>query len=233
MCDMQHSMPVKGGVRNSCAIRATSIEDPNVTIDYPSLLAAKKELQTRFGEDIHHHTIKRWAQNEREAHGFKWELANKEEDDDTTDEEVEPFENVFTFRECVEAIFNGGKVRVTNENPRVPWDRLCRANAEIVTRCYNFSFPGSRGGATPVIDASGVLHIVNGSVKTELFTGFSIEEGEQCLMRLCEERQLQDANELRKAQMQLAHKERQLAHEEKRMEYEVEMKRLELQITQA
>lgn len=115
-------------------------------------------------------------------YGYKWENVIEDNNDDELDITV-PFESVFTFRECVESIFNGGKVRVTSEtprrvsvfdilkivlgeeiNPRATWSRLCAECTEIVSRFGNFGnfrFPGARGAGTPVTDAQGVLHIVN------------------------------------------------------------------------
>jgi hypothetical protein len=166
--------------RQACRIRAICTNDPNQVITYNSLQQAKKDASEWAGKVIHHQTVKRWADGNKEMYGYKWENVIDGNDENITDITNVPVENVFTFRECVESIFNGGRVRVTNEtprrasvfdviriiigddtNPRMPWERLCRNLPEVVTRCYNFSFPGTGQRPTPVTDAQGVLHIVN------------------------------------------------------------------------
>lgn len=164
--------------RQACKIRAIRADDPTHVNIYDSLQQAKKDVSEWAGKAIHHQTIKRWADANKEMYGYKWE--NVITDDDDYMDNTIPFESVFTFRECVESIFNGGQVRVTNETPRrvsvfdilkivlgedinpsSTWSRLCAECAEILSRSGTFSFPGTRGTGTPVTDAQGVLMIVN------------------------------------------------------------------------
>lgn len=112
-------------------------------------------------------------------HGYKWELS-PDDHHFKNDIDVAPVENVFTFRDCIEGIFNGGKVRVTDEtprrvsvydvirliigedaNPHKAFERFCKNVPEVLARCYNFSFPGIGQRPTPVTDSEGVMLIVN------------------------------------------------------------------------
>lgn len=169
-----------GGSRNACKVRAIRTDNPEQIIIYDSLQQAKKDASEWAGKAIHHQTVKRWADANKVMYGYKWENVIEDDEEDTSEVADLPLENVFTFRECVESIFNGGRVRVTNEiprrvsvfdviriiigddtNPRMPWERLCKTLPEVVTRCDRVSFSGTGQRPTPVTDAQGVLLIVN------------------------------------------------------------------------
>lgn len=174
-------MPTVGGLRVACNVRIVSTEDPHDTLDFPSLLSATKKAEELSGQRLHHGTIKRWAHNKAIHHGYRWELVSVDEDDNDNDSPVHVTNaNVFTFHNCVESIFNGGQVRVTQENPRrasvidvirvvvgesanprVVWQRLCAQDAEVVAGCYNLTFEGAGQRPTPVTDSAGVLRIIN------------------------------------------------------------------------
>lgn len=176
---LYHYTMATRGSKQALRIRATSTTEATRVLTFASLQQARQEAEKLSGGFVHHQTIKRWADGKKEMYGYRWERV-ADEDGHHVDVDVEPIENVFTFHDCMEGIFNGGKVRVTDEtprrvsvfdvirliigedtNPRVPWERLCRTVQDIVTRCNSFRFPGSRGGTTPVTDAQGVMFIVN------------------------------------------------------------------------
>lgn len=162
--------------KGAIAIRATSLSKPGEVHVFQSLFAANKQVIEWTGKQSGHSAIKEWAMQELEKCGYKWELVNKAP--------VEP-ENVgvepilFTFRECVEAIFNGGKVRVTdetpkrvsvfdlielvteNKNPHMVYERLCADDEAVLPFCEIWKFPGARQRDTPVTTATGALYIVN------------------------------------------------------------------------
>lgn len=155
------------------SVRAIDVNDSAQQHVFPSLLAARKAVSEWQGKNICHTQIKRYAQYNKEAYGFRWELVK----DDSGADDAAPF--TFTFRECIEGIFNGGTVRVTQEtpkrvsvfdliavvtgntNPQQVFQRMCAEHEEVLPLCYNFSFPGAGQRATPVIDATGALKIVN------------------------------------------------------------------------
>ena len=118
-------------------------------------------------------------------HGYKWELVQPvvepvaADNDENQTDTADTSEHVFTFRDCMEAIFNGGKVRVTNEtpkrvsvydliqvvtdskNPRTDFANMCKDDDELIKSVYNWKFPGAGQRDTPVTTAEGALMIVN------------------------------------------------------------------------
>jgi hypothetical protein len=130
---------------------------------------------------VNHAQLKRYAEKKLEAYGYRWELCDESQGNELV--EPEPSDNgeivVYTIRGCVEDIFNGGKVRITKDNPRrasvfdvirivcdapnsrVTYQRLCTDHTEVVTKCYNHSFAGSGQRETPVADAEGIFYIIN------------------------------------------------------------------------
>lgn len=159
------------------AVRATSVADPNTFRLFPSLYAAKNVLAKEFGIKVHHERIRKDALAGKEAHGFRWELVNPPETEQAAEADGSADDRyVFTFRENVEALFAGGKVRVTDENPRrasvfdiirvvtqttnprVAYEAL---RAEDVSQIYDlFTFPGIGQRPTPVTDAAGLIELV-------------------------------------------------------------------------
>lgn len=171
---------VSTNTRPAIPVRAIKEDDPANIKEYPSCLAAKKDLAHMVGVDVCHTAIKLWAQKRHIRHGFKWELVPSPITDDNIEHGVPTGEpKCFTFYDCVEDIFNGGKVRVTDENPRrvsvfdlievvtgvqnprMAFENMCKQHAEVVNSVYNFCFPGAGQRATPVTTAEGALHIVN------------------------------------------------------------------------
>lgn len=160
----------------SIAIRAVSVADPNEVHEFPSLMTAKRALQEWQGKNVCHSQIKKYAQKGETKHGFRWELVPVEGAGNAAGAAVPEH---FTFRDCVEGIFNGGRLRVTSEtpkrvsvfdlielvieskNPRSVYERMCADNAEVVPHFDNLQFPGAGQRATPVTDARGALMIVN------------------------------------------------------------------------
>lgn len=158
----------------ACAVKATEIADPTKVHEFKSLVAAKKAMMEWHQKNVGHSLLKKFAEKKHEAYGYRWELVN----DDRPSEEDMP-QNVFTFRECVENIFNGGKVRVTEENPRrasvfdvisivsettnprAAFQRLCAEYEEVVAKTDFWQFPGARQRETPVANAENLLYIVN------------------------------------------------------------------------
>lgn len=167
-----------GGIRISCGVRATDLTT-NKVHEFGSLLQAKQGLQSLINKNVGHSLIKKYAENNREMYGYKWELLQPSVA--VIDQETETVEesNIFTFRDCVENIFNGEKVRVTNETPKrvsvidvikvvchtehpyKTWSRLVAANAEVLAKCpiYLFQGPGQR--ETPVTCAEGLMLLIN------------------------------------------------------------------------
>lgn len=170
-------MPPVGGNRPACGIKCTDISDPTKTYEFGSLLQATKALMQWQQKNVGHSVIKRLATQKREAYGFKWELV----DDNSNDEEELHIENsdTFTFRECVEGMFNGQDVRVTkdiprrasvydvirvvteNVNPHSVFQRLCAENTVLLPKCDEYCFSGVRQRMTPVADAEGIMYIIN------------------------------------------------------------------------
>lgn len=173
-------MATANGKWVAVSVKATSVSDGQVHV-FPSLLAARRMLKDACGKQVDHSMIKRRAERGEEAHGYKWELVVPEAPVAASvgDEAVDVDAPKFTFRECVEAIFNGGQVRVTDENPRrvsvfdlitivadsknphMVYQRLCAENAEVITYCENLMFPGAGQRDTPVCNAEGAMYIVN------------------------------------------------------------------------
>jgi len=181
----QYLMPQFG---QPCPVRATKVSDPSEVHLFKSLSLAQTQIKEWTGTCPHHTTIKRNADNNKEAHGYRWELVTNNEktvhNDSDIDEEFNGLSDtsIFTFRDCVEAIFNGGKVRVTDEapkrasvidiirivsnntsNPSQMWQRI-RDNtecAELLTKCYDFKFQGAGQRNTPVTDANGIILLLN------------------------------------------------------------------------
>ncbi len=159
-----------------CALKATDIEDPTKVHEFKSLLAAKKAMMLWHQKNVGHSLLKKFAERKQEAYGYKWELLHDDHDVDDTSVNAE---NVFTFRDCVENIFNGGKVRVSEDNPRrasvfdvirivvettnphASFSRLCTEYEEVLARTTIYKFPGTGQRETPVTDAEGILYIVN------------------------------------------------------------------------
>lgn len=166
-------MPPIGGNRPACAIKCTDVSDPSKVYEFGSLLGAKKALMEWQQKNVGHSMLKKLGEQKREAYGFKWELIDYDGMDESHDVEV------FTFRECVENIFNGQNVRVTTENPRRAsvydiirvvmeagnphsvFQRLCADYVEVLSKCENFSFIGAGQRETPVADAEGIMYIIN------------------------------------------------------------------------
>jgi hypothetical protein len=75
---------------------------------------------------------------------------------------------------------------------------------------------------------------VNGSTKTEFFTGVSIEEGEELLVRLSDEQRLRQAQtqQMDNRKDEICLERERMEHERAKMAHELEMKRLELQLLQ-
>jgi hypothetical protein len=164
-------------------VRATKLGDPSIVYSFDSLSAAILKVKEWTGNNVHHTTIKRRAQNNADEWGYKWEVV-------TTQTPPEPIEDpntgidtsAFTFRDCVEAIFNGGRIRVTDEiprrasvidiiyvvmgehsNPAQVWQRIKdnADSADLITKCYDWTFPGARQRITPITDSEGVMLLVN------------------------------------------------------------------------
>lgn len=171
------TMSRTGGVRHSCAIKCTDLSDPSKVHEFASLMAAKRAMFEWHQRNVGHSLLKKYAQMNHEAYGYKWEIVG------SNAYESEQFKSedgvVFTFRDCVESIFNGTKVRITNENPRrvsvfdvirivtethnphAAFQRLCNANEEVISRTENISFDGHGQRETPVTDAEGIIYIIN------------------------------------------------------------------------
>jgi hypothetical protein len=103
--------------RPPITVRGVKTNDESVVRVYKSLYGAKHALLTEFGIKADHSTIKRCADANRPAYGFKWEIvdepAQAQPVRDTEAPAVVPGD-VFMFRECVESIFNDCRVRVTD-----------------------------------------------------------------------------------------------------------------------
>jgi hypothetical protein len=167
-----------GGIRISCGVRATDLTTKQVH-EFGSLLQAKQALNTLINKNVGHSLIKKYAENNREMYGYKWELLQPSVD--MIDKETETAEdnNIFTFRGCVENIFNGEKVRITSDTPRRVsvidvirvvchtehpykiWSRLVADNAEVLAKCPNHVFQGSGQRETPVTCADGLMLLIN------------------------------------------------------------------------
>lgn len=174
----QAYMPPIGGNRPACAVKCTDIADPSKVHEFQSLLAAKRAMFEWHQKNVGHSLLKKYAERRQEAYGYRWEMVYQDSVEVDNDAIPACDHNVFTFRECVEGIFNGGKVRVTDEtprrasvfdvirvvtetpNPRVTFQRLCAEYTDIVTRCYNCQFHGERQRETPVADAEGLMYII-------------------------------------------------------------------------
>jgi len=160
----------------ACAIKAIDITDPTKIHEFKSLVAAKKAMLQWHQKNVGHGLLKKFAERKQEAYGYKWELVH---DDSSVNEIPVEAENIFTFRDCVENIFNGGKVRITNENPRrasvfdvisivtetpnprTAFMRMCNDYDDVVAYTNNFKFAGMGQRDTPVANAEGILYIVN------------------------------------------------------------------------
>lgn len=166
-------------------IRATNVADPTAVHAFDSISAAQAQVEKWVGKRPHHSTVTRAAQNKAVAFGQRWEFITFVEQNPVqpTAEPMDvPDTSLFTFRDCVEGIFNGGKVRVTDEvprrasvidvirivlgehtNPGVVWQRMNddATHAEVITFCYNFKFPGAGQRDTPVTDSAGIMLLVN------------------------------------------------------------------------
>lgn len=161
-------------MRTNIGIRATNVSDPSEVHEFATMVAAAQWQGT-----VHRCTIKYWAKKKAIAHGYKWEFTQEEEPGTEDIAGATPDVSTFTFRECVESIFNGGQVRVTDDvpkrasvfdiialvigdtsNPRMIWQRLCAESADVVAGFYHI-FPGAGQRPTPVTDAQGVMRLVN------------------------------------------------------------------------
>jgi len=166
------------------SVRAISLTDPDNVRVFASLYAAKKALEKEYGLKIHHERIRRDAIAGKELHGFRWELMYPPEPEQKpTEEQADDAQGtedkyVFTFRENVEAIFAGGKVRVTDEtpkrasvydvirvitqvqNPHTVLERLRTEHVNGLSQIEFLQFPGERQRPTPVIDAPGLMELV-------------------------------------------------------------------------
>lgn len=168
-----------------CPVRATKVTDPSDVHVFNSLSLAQAQIVSWTGTKPHHTTIRRHAERGAEAHGYRWEIVTNNNgtvaqvDDEFTGI---PDTSIFTFRDCIESIFNGGKVRVTDEtprrasvldiirivsnntsNPRQRWQQIRESaeGQEVVTKCYDWKFPGAGQRDTPVTDAEGIMLLIN------------------------------------------------------------------------
>lgn len=172
-----------------CPVKAISLTNPSDVQVFSSLSVAQSHIEKQNNKRPHHTVIKRLAQKGQEGFGYKWELGvgndNQHVNDHAQDELTDiPDTSLFTFRDCVEAIFNGGKVRVTDETPRrvsvidiirivsnnkqisyayTTWYRIRDDEhcADIYTKCSDWTFPGTAQRATPVIDATGLMLLIH------------------------------------------------------------------------
>jgi hypothetical protein len=169
-------------IPSAIAVRATSVTDPTNVRRFASLYAAKSALEKEFGIKVHHERIRKDATANKEAHGFKWELEHAPEPEQIVSENAGGPDDgyVFTFRENVEAIFAGGKVRVTDEtpkrasvfdvisvvtavkNPRDVLRELCTKYKDFVDFSDNiYTFKGIGQRPTPVCTAQQFMMLVN------------------------------------------------------------------------
>lgn len=168
--------------RNAIAVRAINIDNEDDVRQYHSLVAATKALVSAKNVRVSHSDIKRWIDKKLVRHGFRWEMVPVEIGARNAELQHPPTtaqERVYTFHDCVESIFNGGRVRVTDDNPRrvsvfdlievitdtknprTDFENMCRNNHEIVELLDYFKFAGQGQRETPVTTAEGVLMIVN------------------------------------------------------------------------
>jgi len=147
---------------------------------FNSLLAAKRALYQMQNKNVGHSLLKQYAEKGKTMYGFVWELVGERSDDAEhgADGPEQADAAVYTFRDCVESIFNGGKVRVTDEtprrvsvfdlivvvtnskNPHTVYQRMCSDHADVLTFCDNFTFSGQGQRSTPVTTAQGCMRIV-------------------------------------------------------------------------
>lgn len=162
-----------GGQRIAYAIRMISIQDPQNVHEFNTFIAAQK-FAGKNGKVLHHSTVKRCVEQGKEAYGYRWSMVYPPppENEDRIENVEETY--VFTFRECVEQIFEGGRVRVTTENPRRVsvfdlirvvtgdvnprgvYQRVC-AEHEDVRKTDIFMFPGQGQRETPVVAAADIM----------------------------------------------------------------------------
>lgn len=180
---------------NAYAVRAISIANPTEVHDFPSLSSAQVKIKEWTTKSVHSCTIKKYADGKLEGYGYRWERITKptpnpkptpkpNHDNNNVIEEVPkdiPDTSVFTFRGCVDAIFNGGQVRVTNEIPRrvsvidliriivgesacpkKVWQRMQDRDTDRLAGCHHiWQFPGAAQRETPVTDSAGMIMIIH------------------------------------------------------------------------
>lgn len=167
-----------GPVVKSISVRCQN-EDGSEEHEFPSIDAASKFVVSKGEKPLHHTIIKKKAGSGELYRGYKWTILTplQTAEPDEAPAPTEPC--VFTFRECVESIFNGTNVRVTSEvprrvsvfdvigvvtdvkNTREAYNKLVKSWPETVTLSDSYQFPGGRGPPTPVCDASQLMQLVN------------------------------------------------------------------------
>lgn len=166
-------------------LRATNVADPTDVHAFNSISLALSQVDKWVGKRPHHTTVSRAATNKAVVFGYRWEFITfvEEPSAQSVQEPMDvPDTSLFTFRDCVEGIFNGGKVRVTDEvprrasvidvirivieghtNPAVVWQRISEdaTNAEVITKCSDWKFSGAGQRVTQVTDSVGIMMLVN------------------------------------------------------------------------
>lgn len=157
-------------------------EDGTEEHEFRSMTAACNFLVEKHGVKLHHNMVRKRAATKEPYHGYIWtiqELAEKPADVKVPVEH-DVTTSVFTFRECVENIFNGNNVRVTDEvpkrasvfdviqvvlqvkNPRQTFNALCKEYADTcMAQIQPYQFPGSGERPTPVCDAGQLMKLIN------------------------------------------------------------------------
>jgi hypothetical protein len=173
-------MPPRGGKRIPKQIIATSVENPDDTRYFSSLLQAAKAFELKS-----HNTINTALLKGYEINGYRLSYLETStipvESSSLLNNRDDSNAHEYTFFEEVDDLFKGSKVRyfenengikqisvldvinvmMGNANPRMNWLRLQSQHEEVVSKCYMHRFPGQGSRETSVTDITTIIEIIN------------------------------------------------------------------------
>lgn len=173
-------MPPRGGKRIPKQVIATSVQNPDDTKYFGSLLQAAKAFELKNHSDVRHALAKGY-----EINGYKFSYFQSDQSITSTITPVRSESGAdireYTLFEEVDELFKGSKVRFIEDedgnkkisvldvigvimgtsNPRMTWLRLQSQYQEVVSDIDYVKFAGKGSRETPATDIATIIQIIN------------------------------------------------------------------------